>query len=117
MVAFLESATGDTYNPQTGSFRSGAGQDLFYTSADRIQSDSYRNLDPGAVLHEANRLGLRFNPDRGTGSVFYMLGALPTVGKLGLIAIDETPELADERYDKTISILDQLAARTQIDST
>jgi hypothetical protein len=36
-----------------------------------------------------------------------MLGALPTVGKLGLIAIYLSPEAAKTRYDITLGKLDR----------
>lgn len=110
-ISFLESATGKFYDPATGRFPGPGGEALYYTSADRVQSDAYTRLDAASVLDEANRLSLHFDSSRGSGVIFFMLGALTTVGKLGIVAIDKSPELADALYDKTILTLDRLAAR------
>lgn len=110
-ISFLELAADGEYDPTTGFFLTGKGSNVSYTSADRIQNDSWRALNPSFVLDEADRLGLHFDSDRGSGSIFYMLGALPTVGKLGLVAIDKTPPEAEERFHKTLSIINGLTGQ------
>jgi hypothetical protein len=107
-ISFLEAATGAQYLPELGSFLDHREQELFYTSADRAQRDTYRQLNTDTLLDLADVEKLHFDRTTGQGSVFYMLGALPTVGKLGLIGIDLSPEAAKTRYDATLKKLDQI---------
>ena len=111
-ISFLESATGSQYDAAAGRFVDGYGRSLFYKSADRIQSDEYRSLSSGDLLDAADSEGLHFETATGSGAVFYMLGALATVGKLGLVAIDHSPQASDRRYDQTLRTLDTITART-----
>ena len=91
---------------------SGQLRSLFYESADRIQSDDCTSLSSADLLDAAERAGLHFDISTGSGAVFYMLGALATVGKLGLVAIDHSPEEAGRRCDQSLRALDAIAART-----
>ena len=107
-ISFLESATGCEYDPIAGRFIDGQGRSLYYTSADRIQSEAYKTLNAQRLLDAADRAALHFDPTAGTGALFYMLGALPTVGKLGMVAIDHSALAADKRYDGTLATLDAM---------
>ena len=107
-ISFLEAATGAQYRPDTGSFLDHKERELFYTSADRAQQDTYRQLNTDALLDLADAEKLHFDRTTGQGSVFYMLGALPSVGKLGLVAVDKSPGAAKARYDATLEKLDQI---------
>jgi hypothetical protein len=111
-ISFLEAVTGNRYDPETGIFLDTQGRSLAYTSADRIQSDDYKKLDIGILLEAASNDGLLFDAESGQGSVLYMLGALRTVGKLGMVAIDQDTEAADARYQQTLDAIDGYASRT-----
>lgn len=111
-ISFLEAATGSRYDPQTGSFLDTQGRSLAYTSADRIQSDDYKKLDIEILLEAASNDRLLFDAENGKGSVLYMLGALRTVGKLGMVAIDQDTEAANVRYQQTLDFIDGYANRT-----
>lgn len=110
-ISFLEAATGSRYHRDIGRFIDSGGHSLAYTSADRIQSDRYKKLDSGTLLDAAGREGLLFDRMTGQGSILYMLGALTTVGKLGMIAIDHDPESADARYKQTLDFIGEHSLR------
>jgi hypothetical protein len=108
-ISYLESVTGGQYDAGSGQFLGSNGRPLYYKSADRIQSESYKRLDAEALLRAADDRGLHFDDISGSGSLFYMLGALPTVGKLGLITIEQSRAKAAKRYQQTIETLDVIA--------
>jgi hypothetical protein len=114
-ISFLESATGGVYNPSTGLFAGAGDRQLSYKSADRIQDDAYRVLDPGAILDELGQRGLLFDGRRGSGAILYMLGAARTVGKIGLVAVDRSHQLATNRFDTTLAALDEIALGRSVD--
>jgi hypothetical protein len=49
---------------------------------------------------------LHFDTSTETGTVFHLMGCLSEFGKLGLTCIGNSPEEAEERYDRVVSILD-----------
>lgn len=108
-ISFLESATGRTYEPETGTFAGPQMRPLFYKSADRIQSDSYRTLNPERILDGLGDRSLLYDPERGSGAIMYMLGAAATVGKVGVVAVDDAADAANTRFDAVITALDEMA--------
>ena len=109
-ISFLESATDGTYAPAVGTFLGPNDRPLFYKSADRIQSDAYRVLDPPSIIEGLQRRDLMFDADRGSGAIVYMLGAAATVGKVGVVAVDDAEDSASVRFDGVIAALDEMAA-------
>jgi hypothetical protein len=55
---------------------------------------------------------LHFDETQQKGVVFSLISALSEYGKLGLVAIAETPEGADALYDKTVAVLLEEAEAT-----
>ena len=51
----------------------------------------------------------RLHYDHGseTGVLFHLMGALSEFGKVGLTAIGNSPEQADEIYARTVAVLDK----------
>jgi hypothetical protein len=58
------------------------------------------------VFDIVSRHGLHFDQSRQTGVVFHMLNALPENGRVGLTAIGESHEQADDLYERAVSVLD-----------
>lgn len=110
-ISFLESATGSVYDTNTGGFNGPGGRPLFYKSADRIQNDTFRTLHAEAIIERLGQQDALYNAERGSGAILYMLGAVPTVGKLGVVAVDHSERLAGNRFDSILSALHHLAAR------
>ncbi|MEV5889985.1 peptide ligase PGM1-related protein [Nonomuraea fuscirosea] len=96
--------TGATYDEATGHLMSG-NQPKFYTATDNCASSCLRGRTPGEVMRTAERLGIGFDPNRRTGNVFHLLGALPEHGKLGFTSIGDSREEADELHALTRRLL------------
>ena len=51
--------------------------------------------------------GLLYDGSSQQGVMFHMIGALSQYGKLGVLCIGETPEIATQLYKKTVQVLDK----------
>jgi hypothetical protein len=50
---------------------------------------------------------LHFDQSRQVGVVFHMISALPEHGRVGLTAIGESDQQAQELYERTVATLDR----------
>ena len=64
-------------------------------------------MTPDDLLDLAVYNGLHFEASRQTGVVFHLMGALSRYGKLGLVAIGEDLDAANQIYRETLSVLDR----------
>jgi hypothetical protein len=62
-----------------------------------------------SFLDAVDRRRLRFDPDRKVGSVFHMISGLPTLGRVGLTAIGDSREEAEDRYHRTVEVISEEA--------
>ena len=53
---------------------------------------------------------MHFDQSRQTGVVFHMMSALSEHGRVGLTAIGESQEEADDLYERTVKVLDDEAS-------
>ena len=71
-----------------------------------MESPSYRELVPDDLFDIVVRHGLHFDQSRQTGVVFHMMSALAEHGRVGMTAVGDSPEEADEVYEGAVSALD-----------
>ncbi|MFT5286103.1 MAG: hypothetical protein ACI8TQ_002271 [Planctomycetota bacterium] len=90
-----------------GHFISARGNRKFYVATDTLKSPSYVGLLPEDLTDIMIAQGLNFDPGPETGVLFHMIGALSQYGKLGVIAIGDSLEQAQQHYDRTRDVLDQ----------
>ena len=103
----LEFLTSGTLNTETGIFCAPTGQEKFYSATDNLKSPAYRGLLPEDLFDIIIRNNIQYQPDSGTGVLFYMIGALSQYGKLGMTCIGNSPEEADELFRRTVALLDR----------
>jgi hypothetical protein len=103
----LEFLTSGELNPDTGIFYAPTGQEKFYSATDNLKSPAYRGLLPEDLFDISIRHKIHYQPDSGTGVLFYMIGALSQYGKIGMTCIGNTPEQANELFRRTVAILDR----------
>lgn len=103
MLKFL---TDGNYDAQTGEFLTPSGRPRCYFASDNLESERYHGLCSEDLIDIAVRNGLHFHAATGEGVAFHLIGALSEFGKLGVVAIGETPERAEALYRKTVSVLD-----------
>lgn len=104
MLQFL---TDGSYDPATGEFRTPGGRACCYEATDNLESPRYRGLTPEDLIDIAVMNGLHFHGATQEGVAFHLLGALSEFGKLGLVAVAETPARAAALYGETVAVLDR----------
>jgi pheganomycin biosynthesis PGM1-like protein len=101
----LQFLTDGTYDPVTALFSAPNGREKYLVASDHVESDQLRALTTEALFDIAVRHRLHFHQGRQTGTVFHMLSAVGELGRVGLTAVDDTPELADQRYRRAEAVL------------
>jgi hypothetical protein len=101
----LQFLTDGTYDPVTALFSAPNGREKYLVASDHGESDQLRALTTEALFDIAVRHRLHFHQGRQTGTVFHMLSAVGELGRVGLTAVDDTPELADQRYRRAEAVL------------
>jgi PGM1 C-terminal domain len=105
----LQFLTDGTYDPDGAVFTAPSGRPKCFVASDHVEASAYRGLTPDGLFDVAVRHGLHFDQSRQTGVVFHMMSALAEHGRVGLTAIGESDEQADELYRQTVSVLDDEA--------
>jgi hypothetical protein len=103
----LEFLTSGALHAETGIFHAPTGREKFYSATDNLKSPAYRGLLPEDLFDIIIRNKIHYQPDSGTGVLFYMIGALSQYGKLGMTCIGNSPEEADELFNRTVALLDR----------
>jgi len=102
----LEFLTGGRLDRDSGCFRTPQGDPKYYRATDNLKSPSYRGLLPEDLFQIASRAGINFRLATQTGVLFYMIGALSQYGKVGMTCIGDSPEEAEETYERVVELLD-----------
>lgn len=108
MLQFL---TAGRYCAERGVFLTPMGAQRCYYATDNLVNPDYRRLVPQDLIDILVQHGLHFDQTRQQGLVFNLIGALSEFGKLGMVAIAETPAQARELFDEAKALLDREAAR------
>ena len=103
MLQFL---TAGSYDASDGVFHTPFGHPRCYVATDNLQSSAYRSLLPDDLIDILVQHRLHFDDTTQSGVVFNLIGAISEVGKLGLVSVAETIELAQAQYERAIRVLD-----------
>ncbi len=103
----LKLLTNGHYDLSTGLFYSQQGRPKYYIATDNLQKDSYRGLLPNDLMDIIAHHKLHFDRCTETGTVFHLMGCLSQFGKLGLTSIGDSPQEAEDMYNKVVKVLDQ----------
>ncbi|TAE61567.1 MAG: carboxylate-amine ligase [Nostocales cyanobacterium] len=101
----LKLLTNGHYDLSTGLFFSQQGKAKYYIATDNLQNDQYRGLLPNDLMDIIAHHRLHFDTGTETGSVFHLMGCLSQFGKLGLTSIGDSPQQAEDIYNKVIEVL------------
>lgn len=102
----LKLLTNGRYDLSTGLFYSQQGRPKYYTATDNLQKDRYRGLLPNDLMDIIAHHKLHFDTGTETGTVFHLMGCLSEFGKLGLTSIGDSPQQAEEIYNRVVNVLD-----------
>ncbi|WP_414529322.1 peptide ligase PGM1-related protein [Nodularia chucula] len=103
----LKLLTNGRYDLSTGLFYSQQGRPKYYIATDNLQKDRYRGLLPNDLMDIIAHHRLHFDSGTETGTVFHLMGCLSQFGKLGLTSIGDSPQQAEDIYNKVVKVLDQ----------
>ena len=109
----LQFLTGGHYNPDSGLFTTPRGSTKYYVASDNKKKEKYKRLLPEDLIDIITYARLHFNSTTNTGVVFHMIGAVSQYGKFGVTCIGNTPEEAQDFYDKTVSIIQAESGTTR----
>jgi hypothetical protein len=105
----LQFLTDGSYDPEAALFTAPSGRTKCFVASDHVESPSYRGFTPEDLFDIAVRHRLHFDQARQTGVIFHMMSALAEHGRVGLTAIGESDDQANELYQRTVSVLDEEA--------
>jgi PGM1 C-terminal domain len=97
--------TRGSYDPQTACFTTGRGQARHYVATDHLETPQLRALGHAGLLSRAARPDLRFDRKQGRGVVFHMLSSIEPLATVGVTAIADSPEQADNLYAHARTVL------------
>lgn len=101
----LQFLTNGTCDPDTGLFHTSLGAPRFYRATDNLTDDLYRRLTPRDLIDVALERELLYTSSTQTGVFFHLMGGIARYGKLGLVAVGESPDAAQSLYDATVRAL------------
>jgi hypothetical protein len=102
----LQFLTDGRYDPEQGVFLTPFGETKCFVASDHEESPLYRAFTPDDLFDIVARHGIHFDQTHQKGIVFHMMSALGDAGRLGLTAVGNTPEEAEELYQRAVQILD-----------
>ena len=107
----LEYLVQGNYQWNEGRFVAPNGQEKFYVGDDHVDLPALRSLYLEDVFDVIVREGLHYDHAKQTGVVFHMLSAVTEQGRVGLTAIGDSPEEAEELWQRTREELGREAKR------
>src|SRR5262245_11210617 len=99
--------TGGRLDAETGLFQSPTGRPKFYRATDALASPAYRRLSPEDLIEILVMGKLNYSPRTESGALFYMLGAISELGRVGLVAIGNSRDEAEAIYERIVETLDR----------
>jgi hypothetical protein len=102
----LKLLTNGRYDLPTGLFYSQQGKPKYYIATDNLHKSRYQGLLPNDLMDIIAHHRLHFETGTETGSVFHLMGCLSQFGKLGLTSIGDSPQEAEDIYNKVTKVLD-----------
>jgi hypothetical protein len=103
----LRFLTGGSMDPRSGLFVVADGQPRYYRATDTLENPAYQGMLPEDLVDIMLAKGLAFSHRTLTGVLFHMIGAISQYGKLGIVAIGDRPEQAEELFDRAVATLDE----------
>jgi hypothetical protein len=107
----LQFLTDGMYDAEAGVFRTAEGKEKYFLASDHVESPLYRVFTHENVFDIVAQEGLHFNQSHQTGVVLCMMTSIGEFGRLGLTAIGNSHEEAEDLYQRTVSALDKAAKR------
>jgi hypothetical protein len=95
-------------------FRTPDGRAKHYFATDRLGDPAYRGITIAKLLEAADAERVGWDQQSQTGAIFHMPSLLTSEGRLGVTAIADSPDEAQEIYLRVVGLLDRLARRPPV---
>ena len=113
----LEFLTEGEYHPESATFLNPSGDPKFVVATDHLESEELKGLMHVDLFDVIVRRGLHFDQARQRGVVFHMMSALTELGRIGMTAVGDSPEAADQIYHQAREALLEEGRSALIPST
>lgn len=110
-VRFL---SGGQLDPSTGLFRSPSGRPKYYRATDALAANEYRRLSPEDLIEILTMHELNYSPHTEAGALFYMLGAISELGRVGMVAVGNSRDEAEAVYGHVVEVLANESRRPEL---
>jgi hypothetical protein len=101
----LQFLTDGVYDEKSGTFRAPSGLEKCYVTSDHLESTLYHAFTPTDLFDILIRHDLHFDQARQTGILVHMLATIGENGRFGVVAVGDTPEQAQELYDRVQAVV------------
>lgn len=101
----LQFLTDGVYVHEEGVFRTPSGAERHLVATDHLEDEALRGLDVDDLFDLVARAGLHFDQSRQSGVVFHMISSITECGRVGMTAIGDTPDSAQDVFDRAESAL------------
>lgn len=103
----LRFLTNGQFNLADGLFYSQQGREKYYIATDTLQKEQYKGLLPHDLMDIIAHHRLHFDSSTETGTVFHLISCLSEFGKVGLTSIGNSPQEAQDIFDRVVQVLDR----------
>lgn len=101
----LQFLTDGVYVHEEGRFRTPSGAERHLVATDHLEDEMLRGLGVDDLFDLVARTGLHFDQSRQSGVVFHMISSITECGRVGMTAIGDTPDSAQDVFDRAESAL------------
>jgi hypothetical protein len=101
----LQFLTDGVYVHEEGRFVTPSGAERHLVATDHLEDETLRGMGVDDLFDLVARAGLHFDQSRQTGVVFHMISSITECGRVGMTAIGDTPDSAQDVFDRAESAL------------
>ena len=102
---FLQFLTDGKFYEEEGVFRAPNGAEKYYVASDHLEDTLYRAITPQHLIDILIRHRLHFDHAKQTGIIVHMLATISENGRFGVVAVSDSPEQAEELYNRTQTVV------------
>ncbi|GAB3074057.1 peptide ligase PGM1-related protein [Intrasporangium mesophilum] len=101
----LQFLTDGRYEPDEGRFVTPSGAVRYLVATDHLEAESLHGLRVADLFDVVARAGLHYDHARQEGVVFHMISSITECGQVGMTAIADMPDSAQDLFDRAESAL------------
>jgi hypothetical protein len=106
----LQYLTDGMYEAESGVFNTSRGDQKFYVGSDHLEDPAYRVFTTERLFDIVSVNHLHYNHADHTGVVMHLITGVAELGRVGVTAIGNSPQEANELYRRFGDLLDREAA-------